>query len=96
VSHDHECPVGDRDPRGPVAAPRSGRFYTIVLRLGPGAGHVAWTVAYEARRGIVRAAGPDARAFLGRRWLRLTAEMQPPFAAVVRGLEPLRRPPRLE
>ena len=63
---------------GPVAPPRSGRFYTIVLRLGPGAGHMAWTVAYEARRGIVRAASPDARAFLGRRWLRLSAEVRPP------------------
>jgi hypothetical protein len=81
---------------GPAAAPRSGRFYTIALRLGPGAGELAWKVAYEARRGIVRAEGPEARAFLGRRWLRLSAAVRPHFAVAVRGLEPLRRPPRVE
>ena len=78
---------------GPVAAPRTGRFYTVALRLRRG-GPVEWKVVFELRRGLVSAASPGARAFLGRSWLRLSPEVQPHFAAAVRGLEPLRRPPR--
>jgi hypothetical protein len=76
-----------------VPAPRTGRFYTIALRTGPAGGRPEWRVAYDARRGIVRALDPGSRSFLRRGWWRLAADVRPHFARAVRGLEPMRRPP---
>jgi hypothetical protein len=76
-----------------VPAPRTGRFYTIALRIGGDGRRPEWKVAYDARRGIVRAADPGARSFLRRGWWRLAADVRPHFTRAVRGLEPMRRPP---
>lgn len=81
--------VGIATLPGRVATPSSGRFYTIEIH-----GNYGWKVAYEARRGIVRAADLRSRSFLGRRWVRLSEEVRPHFAKAVRGLAPMRRAPR--
>ena len=75
---------------GRVAAPRTGRFYTVSSSLES----AGWKVVYEQRRQIVRAADLRASSFLGRGWLRLTAELRPQFTRAVRGLEPMRAAPR--
>jgi hypothetical protein len=75
---------------GRVAPPRSGRFYTVSLHLESG----GWKVVFERRRQIVRAVDVRARSFLGRGWLRLTAEVRPEFTRAVRGLEPMLAAPR--
>ena len=74
---------------GAVASPRDGRFYTVKVH-----GHHGWKVAYEDRRGLVRAADLRSCSFLGRRWSRLTGDVRPHFASAVRGLAPMRSAPR--
>ena len=76
-----------------VPAPRTGRFYTVALRIGGDEGRPTWKVTYDARRRIVRAAEPGARSFLRRGWWRLAADVRSHFTRAVRGLEPMRRPP---
>ena len=79
-----------------VPAPRTGRFYTIALRIGGDGGRATWKVTYDAGRGIVRAADPGARSFLRRGWWLLATDVRPHFTRAVRGLEPMRRPPPQE
>lgn len=74
---------------GSVPAPRAGRFYTVSLRPRT----IGWTVVYEARRQIVRAADHGAASFLGREWARLTMDGRVQFARAVRGLAPMRAAP---
>jgi hypothetical protein len=80
--------VGIGSLPGKVAAPRSGRFYTIDI-VGP----YGWKVVYEARRRLVRAADFRARSFMGRGWSRLARELRPQYAAAVKGLAPMRAAP---
>src|SRR5262249_24055910 len=77
---------------GRVAAPRTGRFYTISLDV-PLHG---WKVVYKDRWKIVRAADSRARSFLRRGWARLTPDMRGHYAMAVRGLAPMRTPPPYE
>jgi hypothetical protein len=74
---------------GRVPAPRAGRFYTVSLRPKT----IGWTVVYEERRQIVRAADRGAASFLGRGWARLTVDTRVQFARAVRGLAPMRATP---
>lgn len=78
---------------GAVATPRSGRYYTISLRVGSSAGG-GWKVVYEADRQLVRAGDARARSFLGSRWLRLHRRLWSAYSAAVRGLRPMRTAPR--
>lgn len=78
---------------GPVAAPRSGRYYTISMRVDAKGRDLGWKVLYEAKRQIIRAADVRARAFLGWRWVRLVRELRAPYANAIRGLAPMRAPP---
>lgn len=80
---------------GRVSAPRSGRFYTVSLRMEIDGKSTGWKVVYEARRRIVLAADARARAFLGTRWARLAPDVRPAYARAVRGLAPMREPPCL-
>ena len=80
---------------GRVAAPRSGRFYTVSLREELNGRHIGWKVVYEARRQIVRAVDARARSFLGTRWARLTRDVRPHYSKAVRGLAPMRSAPRM-
>jgi hypothetical protein len=76
---------------GAVPAPRSGRFYTISLRVGSGGD--GWTIVYEADRRLVRASDAGARSFLGSRWARLARWLWPEYATAVRGLRPMLKAP---
>jgi hypothetical protein len=51
---------------GRVSAPRSGRFFTISLRMETSGRPAGWKVVYEAKRQIVRALDGRARSFMGR------------------------------
>jgi hypothetical protein len=79
---------------GRVSAPRSGRFFTISLRMETNGRPAGWKVVYEAKRQIVRALDGRARSFMGTRWARLTRDVRPHYAEAVRGLAPLRSAPR--
>jgi hypothetical protein len=79
---------------GRVSAPRSGRFFTISLRMETN-GRPAVEVVYEAKRQIVRALDARARSFMGTRWARLTRDVRPHYAKSVRGLAPMRSAPRM-
>jgi hypothetical protein len=76
---------------GAVPAPRSGRYYTISLRVGSGGD--GWTIVYEADRRLVRASDAGARSFLGSRWARLARRLWPEYATAVRGLRPMLKAP---
>lgn len=78
---------------GRVSAPRSGRFFTISLRMETNGRPAGWKVVYEAKRQI-RALDGRARSFMGTRWARLTRDVRPHYAEAVRGLAPLRSAPR--
>jgi hypothetical protein len=80
---------------GRVSAPRSGRFFTISLRMETNGRPAGWKVVYEAKRQIVRALDWRARSFMGTRWARLTRDVRPHYAKAVRGLAPLRSAPRM-
>jgi hypothetical protein len=78
---------------GRVLPPPSGRYYTISMRVDTEGGNAGWKVVYEANRQLIRGADAGARAFLGRRWVRLARDLRRPYANAVRGLAPLRTPP---
>jgi hypothetical protein len=78
---------------GRVSAPRSGRFFTISLRMETNGRPAGWKVVYEAKRQI-RALDGRARSFMGTRWARLTRDVRPHYAEAVRGLAPMRSAPR--
>jgi hypothetical protein len=80
--------VGIATVPGAVRVPRDGRFYTIELK-----GPYGWKIAYEAHRGLVRAADLRARLTMGLRWSRLTPDTRRMYARTVRGLAPMRAPP---
>jgi hypothetical protein len=80
---------------GRVSAPRSGRFFTISLRMETNGRPDGWKVVYEARRQIVRALDGRARSFMGTRWARLTRDVRPHYTKAVRGLAPMRSAPRM-
>ena len=78
-----------------VLAPRSGRFFTISLRIETDGRPDGWKVVYEAKRQIVRALDGRARSFMGTRWEGLTRDVRPHYAKAVRGLAPMRSAPRM-
>jgi len=80
---------------GRVSIPRSGRFFTISLRIETNGRPAGWKVVYEAKRQLVRALDGRARSFLGTRWARLTPDVRPHYAKAVRGLAPMRAAPRM-
>jgi len=80
---------------GRVSAPRSGRFFTISLRMETNGRPAGWKVVYEAKRQIVRALDGHARSFMGTRWARLMRDVRPHYARAVRGLAPMRSAPRM-
>jgi hypothetical protein len=74
---------------GQVAAPRTGRFYVVMLQVRSS----GRKVVYEERRQIVRAADSRAHAFLGPGWARLTDDLRPRYAEAVRAPPPMRVAP---
>jgi hypothetical protein len=80
---------------GRVQAPRSGRFFTVSLRIETDGKPIGWKVVYEAKRQIVRAVDGRARSFMGTRWARLTRDVRRHYAKAVRGLAPKRSAPRM-
>jgi hypothetical protein len=79
---------------GRVQAPTRGRFYTVTVAVKGGRAAGGWKVVYDAARQIVVAANASTRMFLGSSWVRLAPHLRPTYAAAVRGLTPMRAPPR--
>jgi hypothetical protein len=81
---------------GRVQAPRSGRFFTVSLRIETD----GKPIGLEGR---LRSEAPDrprsrrarARSFMGTRWARLTRDVRRHYAKAVRGLAPKRSAPRM-
>jgi hypothetical protein len=80
---------------GRVSAPRSGRFYTVLLRTDINGRPAGWRIVYEAKRQIVRAVDGRARSFMGTRWARLTRDVRPHYSKAIRGLAPMRSAPQM-
>ena len=87
--------VGIATLPGRVAAPGSGRFFTVSLRTKINGRPTGWKIVYEAKRQIVRAVDARARSFMGSRWVRLTRDVRPHYAKAVHGLAPMRSAPRM-